>query len=258
MRELLDDPDMPAQSKLNYILRVAGNHRTGLIGNTVVHLGGPAVRHGPFAGMILDSQPIEGCYVPKVLGCYELELHGVIERIVAAAPAHVVNIGSGDGYYAVGMARRLPAARVSAYDIAAKMRDACGKLAETNGVADRISIAGAFTHADFATLDPADSVVICDIEGAELSLIDPASAPALAHLDILVEMHAATDRPEYRAFMARFAASHRAEVIHLSARDVSAYPELAALDHLDQLLSFWEFRSRPTPWVYLTANAREP
>jgi hypothetical protein len=43
-------------------------------------------------------------------GCYEHELHGEIEQLVTRGFDAVLNIGCGEGYYAIGLARRMPTA----------------------------------------------------------------------------------------------------------------------------------------------------
>ena len=62
-------------------------------------------------------------YIPKLLGIYERELAPYIERAVAWQPRLVVELGAAEGYYAVGMARRLPRAHVVAFEMVAENRD---------------------------------------------------------------------------------------------------------------------------------------
>ena len=57
----------------------------------------------------------DGDLPPKLLCCYEAELHPAIERAAARNPQLIVTIGCAEGYYAVGMARVLLAARVHAF-----------------------------------------------------------------------------------------------------------------------------------------------
>jgi hypothetical protein len=73
------------------------------------------VRHGLFYGMKYPSLEAAGSTLyPKLLGSYERELHGIMERIVRTDYATVVDIGCAEGYYAAGLALRLPEARVFA------------------------------------------------------------------------------------------------------------------------------------------------
>ena len=255
LRRLLDSQDIQPIERLRRILRVSAQHRSHLLANTLVNLGGLAVRGGPFAGMILPNGAAEGCFVPKLLGCYEAELHPVIEHIQARGPANIVNIGCAEGYYAVGLARLLPNGRILAYDTDDNARQVCTKMAEQNGVGDRITLGGTFSHEDFAAFPAGETVVVCDIEGAELDLLDPGKAPALAGFDIQVELHNKFEVGFNQVFIERFAASHDIKRILPSNRNIEAYPELRDMEHLDQLLAFWEFRRGPNPWLFMTAKS---
>src|SRR5258708_2393023 len=72
------------------------------------------VATGPFASMKLDYELFPVHASPKFLGTYEQELHSTIERVIQLAPNCVLNVGCAEGFYAVGMARRLKDARVFA------------------------------------------------------------------------------------------------------------------------------------------------
>ena len=254
MRRLLDDSDIQPVDKLHNMLRIAALHRAWLIGNTLVHTGGLAVRSGPFQGMVLPPHVAEGCFVPKLLGCYEAELHPVLEQIRQRGYANVVNIGCAEGYYAVGLARLMPNSQVWAYDTDDNARATCARVAEENGVSDRVMLGGVFSHDDFAQFAAGETVVIVDIEGAELDLLDPQAARVLKGLDIQVEMHNRFEAAFNRDFIARFEESHEIQRIFPAERDISVYAELRDLEHLDQLLAFWEFRRGPNPWLFMKAR----
>ena len=70
---------------------------------------------GPFAGMSCISEAICSSLVPKLLGSYESELHQVLNQILETDYQNVIDIGCAEGYYAVGLALRLPNARVYAW-----------------------------------------------------------------------------------------------------------------------------------------------
>lgn len=255
VREILDtEPD--EVEALRRMLRILAFHRSTLIANTLYRNGGGRVRRGPFAGLRLPPAATEGCLAPKLLGAYEADLHPVIERIAYRGYRKIVNIGCAEGYYAVGLALRLPEATVFAYDIDAGARAATQDLAATHGVADRVIVGAEFTVADFADLDPAETFVFCDIEGAEIDLLTPGRAPSLRHLDILVELHNLPETPAYREMLAPFRDTHGLELIEVGARDIADFPELRPFEHLDQLLALWEHRRGPNPWVLMLARER--
>ncbi len=69
---------------------------------------GWVVQGGPFAGMAYLHRSLDGPLPPRLLGCYEAELHGALERILGTRYDTVVDIGCAEGYYAVGLALKMP------------------------------------------------------------------------------------------------------------------------------------------------------
>jgi hypothetical protein len=96
-------------------------------------------------------------------------------------------------------------------------------------------------------------VVICDIEGAEGALLDPAAAPGLVHADILVEVHEGM-RPGLVALLTgRFTATHRiTRLDRTCALTAAARAESSDLDRL----CFVEWRAAPTP-LWMERSDRE-
>lgn len=141
-------PQGPA--RLEAQLRQLAKWRSIVLANTLLQRGGGRVAHGPFAGMLYPVAAAEGGRAPRLLGVYEASLHPVIETVIARPYAGVIDIGSAEGYYAVGLALRMPAALIHARDTNPAARDLCGQLARANGVEDRLQIGGEVTHADLA------------------------------------------------------------------------------------------------------------
>ena len=216
---------------------------------------GPRVLGGPFAGMVFDGTVSEGCYLPRMLGCYEAELHPHLDALGERRPDIVVNVGCAEGYYAVGLARRWPWATVHARDIDPAALDACRRLAEANGVAGRVVVGGRFDGADFAAFAGRRVLVVCDVEGFEEELLDPARFPALAGFDVLAELHPFA-RPDMAEEIARrFRPTHAVTLVANRVPDAGALPApLAGLHADDRALAVWETRGTPTPWAVMTAR----
>ena len=167
---------------------------------------GLEVSGGPFAGLrYTDTRP--HTLVPKLLGIYERELHGAVEDAIRAEPEVIVNVGAADGYYAVGLARRCPHARVVTYEADPEQRELLARVTAANGVA--VQIEGT---AGPGTLVEADLVVM-DCEGCERALLDPAAIPWLGAATIIVELHDVWDPGVGAAVTERFAATHEIVVI---------------------------------------------
>ena len=246
----------PNAARLAQALRHLAKWRAHLLENTLVARSGDRVLSGPFQGMAYPVRSTEGGRTPRLIGCYEHSLTPVINRIIRHPYACVIDIGCAEGYYAVGLARAMPGAMVRAHDTDARAQAACRQLALANGCSDRVLVGGEFRHADFAICQQAETLVLCDIEGAEADLLNPAEAQGLLAADILVEVHEGMRPGLIDDITRRFADSH--DVHHINRRlDDSGLPDWAeTLGDLDRLLLLWEWRASPTPWLWMTRKVR--
>lgn len=169
------------------------------------------VRQGPFKGLKLPRQSSGTALAAKVLGTYEAQLAPWVETIVASRPATIVNVGCSDGYYLNGFAMRLPEARIVGYDISARARDEAAKVAELNRVT--VEIRGEATATSLDADLARGGVLIVDIEGAEVALLDPVAAPSLGRATILVEMHDLLVAGATPLLVSRFAPTHDVQIL---------------------------------------------
>lgn len=253
---MLGKPQPREDNQLAEALRVLGQWRSRLIQNELVHQNGTIVLDGPLKGLDFLPRSAEGCHVPKLLGTYEQPLHPAIEAAIARAYRTILNIGCAEGYYAVGMARRMPETRVLAFDIDANARTVCADLAAKNGVADRIEIGTLFSIGDFAAHAGGDVLVFCDIEGAERALLDPDAAPALRTMDLIVESHECFSAGLTQELIRRFAPTHDIQrIADDGQRRLTTEPAwFGRMNNLDQLLAVWEWRAGATPWLVMKAR----
>jgi hypothetical protein len=243
--------------QLNNVLRLFAKYRSVLIQNTVIQAHGTGVQSGPFAGMEFLPGSAEGCHVPKLLGCYERELHGVVEAALTTGYDDIVSVGSAEGYYAVGLARRCPTARHVAYDANPLAQQSCTALAARNGLADRIAVGGTFTPAAFSAFCGRRAWFVIDIEGGELALLQALPATELAEFDLLIECHDCFQAGTSDYLARRLAETHQVRLVKQSNTAVTLPPLFNNVGHLDQLLAVWEWRSGPTPWL-LAASRQRP
>jgi SAM-dependent methyltransferase len=242
------------QTRKNYALyRLVRRMRP--VEEAVMAANGLAVQSGPFRGMKYVSRSMGSALLPKLVGCYEAELHGAIAAAIAKQFARVVNIGCGEGYYAVGLARRLPQAHVWAFDTDGAARAACRELAEQNGVAERVQIAGACGPQELRELTAEPALVVCDCEGYELELLAPGNFSQPQACAIIVELHDSIDATISGTILARFSATHEAEVYEQAERDARAYPGLNSLGAEQRRLAVDEFRPAGIKWAYLRPRA---
>ena len=241
---------------LNNSLRLLSKWRSVLIQNTLLEKEGTKVLQGPLQGLDFIERSAEGCHIAKLLGCYEQPLQPHIASAIEKGYSTILNIGCAEGYYAVGLARAIPDTRSLAFDTDPKAQAACVQLAEKNGVSDRVEVAGLFSPANFANHDQESTLVFCDIEGAELELLNPEIAPALKSMDLIVESHECLRPGITDTLILRFSATHDIQLVpDNGSRQLDNLPAwFEQLSHLDQLLATWEWRSGPTPWLVMHAK----
>jgi len=262
VQKILSAPSLNERQKLEQTLRALAKWRSQLLGHTMAHNGGTIVRSGPFAGMKYLSQPSEGGVTAKLLGAYEASLQGFFRSLPEQGYDAVLNVGCAEGYYAVGCARLLPGTQVLAWDIDPRAREMCSALAKLNGVESQVTIREKFETKDLPGVrgelksrlgkDPHACLVI-DCEGAEFDLLDPAQAD-FGWLDMVVEVHPSREC-KLDMLVERFRETHEIE-IRKAETVVPELPDwLHELGHLDQILTVWEWRAVPTPWLILRSRS---
>ena len=213
------------------------------------------VAGGPFVGMryVADTGGIP--VAPRLMGTYEMELEGLIVRLLRSRYKRLVNVGAGDGFYAVGFLMRNPELGAVAFETEAHRRSIIADLAALNGVVDRLTIHGACTHAALSAAVSAAvrTLVFCDIEGAEKQLLDPGKVRLLRFADILAEVHDFVDPEITQVLRQRFEVTHTIHTIESRDRVVSDLPVPWRHKRLLPLLS--ERRPCPLEWLWMEANS---
>ena len=243
---------VPTMDQLNSVLRIAAMWRSSALAQTFMgRTGGSVVASGPFSGMTYVKAATEGALIARLLGVYESELHPHVEAFIAEDLECVIDVGCAEGYYAVGLARRMPGVTVYAHDILESARLVCAGMAAENGVSDRVVIGGEFQPEDFQRFAGQRALVLVDAEEAEIDILDLERGPALAHMNIIVETHDVYRPGALATLMARFSATHEIQRVDQDFKDYDAPDWVRDLNHLDQLLTVWEWRQRPTPWLVM-------
>ena len=215
---------------------------------------GRRVLQGPFKGM--EYSPMtDGRHVgARLAGCYELELNDAVERCCNTPYASVIDVGCAEGYYAVGFARRIPGAEVTAFDTDPWARRACGTIAEANGVSARIHLDGYCSPAGLrSAIGAGRTLIVLDCEGYEAVLLDPHSIPELARCDLIVELHDAPPAPDH-PLVAKFRESHEIELITGRPRTGAEVEMLRDLPPSERLRLIDELRQPWQGWAVLWAK----
>jgi hypothetical protein len=216
----------------------------------------PTVLTGPFTGMRYVTGAVGSAFTPKLLGIYEKELHTEIESLVASAPATLIDIGAAEGYYAVGLATRLHAAQVIAFEMDPEGRDLLQQMANLNQVGSRLTIRGLCTIdslREVLTSAPSPAFIICDSEGAEAELLDPVQIPALHHVRLLIELHP-WERPDLlRLLESRFHHARSIRLITSRKRTAADFPSEVCFtaSARQKFAAVQEFRGSTMQWMLI-------
>lgn len=233
------------------------SHRKAL-SRSLFRASGGAVSHGPFAGLRLSA----GANVSsaslglKLLGLYEEPL---MRKVLALTPRDtLVNVGSGDGYYALGLLATDRVRRAVCFEANRHGRAAIARNAAANRVADRLQIRGAAGD-DFVDqlgglgVDWTRALFIIDIEGGEFPLVDEDLLWLTPGAHYLIELHdtAGPDRAARDALRARFhERGWTTEIILDEPRDWRAVESLQTWHDLDRALLVSEGRKIPGEWLW--------
>jgi hypothetical protein len=232
------------------------------------------VRQGPFAGMRYIDRSVGSAFIPKLLGIYERELNECVEQACVAKFPLIVDIGAAEGYYAIGLARRNPDARIIAFEMEEPGRNALGAMASLNGIVvmdlsgdpqiggpsylkPQLELHGKceLENLQEALMWADRSLVVCDVEGYEESLLVPEKIPALARATLLVEMHDCFRPGLTELVTKRFASTHEVQRIWQEPRSRADFPftsmgtKLLPKRYIDWAVSEW--RPERMSWLWM-------
>lgn len=220
------------------------------------------VTNGPFKGLRYPSKQAFGSALfPKLLGSYESELHPVLFELLGNGYTTVIDVGCGEGYYAVGLALRLFGAEVYAFDTDLRSRQLCASMAKLNGVEGRVHVGD---RCDGETLRSiplgTKALIVSDCEGYEGSLFTSEIAGVLARHDLIIEAHDFIDIEISSKIREAFARTHHIRSVK-STDDIerahsSHYPELQDYSTGDKYLILGEYRPAIMEWLVMTSKGR--
>jgi hypothetical protein len=237
--------------------------RVGLtaLAETFAREHGDRVLRGPVAGLRLVLPRVGEIDAPvaKLLGTYEEEIHPALQRAIDAGPARFIDIGSADGYFAVGIAvaAKVP---VDAFDLSSTARSMTRETAALNGVERCVTIHGAASAPVIERLELSNSVLLCDIDGPERNLFSPGLIVKLASAHVIVEMHSAAHPDVEPVLLDRFERTHDVHVVEAARRDPSRYPELSVFedeDDRDHAVNELRYRFDGLRWLIAEPRAGE-
>jgi len=225
-------------------------------------LGRPSsVLQGPFRGMKYVPNSADKAYLPRIIGTYEVGVYPAVERICEADPDVIVVAGAGEGYFAVGLALRVPRARVVAYESFSWAAYLLRRMVALNAVDRQVETRGFCSPAVLRRdLESARRpAVVCDVEGYESDLLNPAAIPCLERAHILVEVHEQVVPGIETTLRDRFGTTHSVEAISMRPRSLDDFPRSVDVSEDDALWAMDEvkFRGVPQSWLYMVPNEED-
>jgi 23S rRNA U2552 (ribose-2'-O)-methylase RlmE/FtsJ len=261
------------KSKIAYYIRILPKPFNYLVINVLVRLGllNPQNKYylalgcpkeilaGPFVGLRYYPNSHGSMLLPKILGTYEKELTAILCEMTRESPDVVVDIGSAEGYYAVGLAKLLSEARIITFDVNSKANAKLLKNAQLNRVANRIDIRQACTFDNLKSVlkNARSPLIISDCEGYEFELLNPAKVEGLKNADMIVEIHPDKDKNTVSHFVERFNATHKIDVITSEKRTINDWPSNINPIQLSDHEKIQAMNERPSSqqWVILSKIA---
>jgi predicted O-methyltransferase YrrM len=222
------------------------------------------VTDGPFIGLKYPFlTALHSTLFPKLLGCYEFELHGWIRSVFLRRYHSIVDIGCAEGYYAVGFAKRYQDTIIYAADINPEAREKTKMMASANDITntDLFRILDEVTPGFLLSLDPNKKhLIFSDCEGYEASLFSDEVIAHLKHSDFMVEMHDFIYPGISDLLRKRFEHTHSIQMVK-SVDDVFRYretqnPEILKIPLADQIKILAEKRPSQMEWLFCEPKNR--
>ena len=218
------------------------------------------VMYGPFKGLCYEPESLTSIeFARKLLGTYECELHSLFRSIAHIPYDRVVDIGTAEGYYAIGLMKLIPGCIVYGFEIDDARRALCMANAHANGVVNRLHLQGACSHDTLReVLEGAQRpLIVADCSGHELTLLLMDRIPQLTHADVLIELHEFnTDGPTVaETVRTRFSATHEITFINLRPRKPLSH---LGCVHADSRLIegiVQEHRLYSVGWAFMSSRA---
>jgi hypothetical protein len=193
-----------------------------------VNENGLTVRRGPFEGMTFIDQAVGKAnhLSSKLIGSYEPDVANFLGE---QAPEHelFVDLGSGEGFFCVGVARISPA-RVIGFELNRYERRLSERIAAANDV--EFETRGEVDQSALNSLPPGRLLLLSDVEGLEEDLLDPEAVPRLREATMIVEVHEQYRPDVVTTLSDRFAPTHHLEHFSAGEPHPDDYPELAEWD----------------------------
>lgn len=222
------------------------------------------VRAGVFEGLRYSTAEAKtSAILPKLVGTYEAEVAAVLAKLLETRRYKCcIDVGSAEGYYAIGIAKAQPSCEVYAVDNDSSALELCKSNAVANGCLDRVHLRDHLSADELASFPLSDpSLIISDCEGFERKLFTERVVSNLSDCDLIIEVHDFID-PTIGEYLKRlFEQTHRLQVVSSipdgDKATVHDVPEIARYDAETRAYLLSEFRPCIMSWFVFTPIERD-
>ncbi len=212
------------------------------------------VQGGPFVGMLYVEQAVGSNYLHKLIGSYEAILHPFLRSIVQDPPKKIIDIGSAEGYYLVGLGRLLPDVSLVGFETENSGRDLTRQMYELNKLSNPLILEGSADARNIGQHLTGDELLICDCEGGEMDILDPAICPELKQVRYaVIELHDFIRPGIQNALRQRFAETHEIKLVRFEMADPEQFPFLSSIQNKKDRYELLRERGwQEQEWMILT------
>lgn len=243
--------DITVYGILSKIINLWSQLELRALANIVSERGEYIIQSGPFKDMKFSRNVKPERNLPKLVGSYELELHETIESLIKQNFKCILNIGAAEGYYAVGLALRIPNCEVIAFEMDKQQAEICLETAIVNAVNNRVKILGKCSENLLREYCLDDALVIIDCEGAEIDILSKKNVLFMKKTWLLIELHDAIRPGISRTILERFQESHSIQFIQAAPRDANLYAKAQYLTNREKFLLTHENRLGVQEWAVI-------
>jgi hypothetical protein len=194
-----------------------------------------------------------------LLGTYEKELSSIIEEICSQDYSTIVDVGAADGYYVGGFAMRNTTSQVLGFEADTSKHSFIHQLLRANDI-HNVEIRGFCNSGELRELlrMHTNVLLMVDIDGGEMDLLDPGIVEELQRIDMLVETHDILQPGITKALIDRFKKTHDITCLESHERAMIDLPTQVNLDEQTAIAAMDEFRGGIQIWMWMKARSKYP
>ena len=188
---------------------------------------------GPFKGMKYSIEAVWSEKYPKILGTYEKEIHPTLDRVSKFKYSQLINIGSAEGFYAIGLARKIEFENIITVDPLSDSYVQVKQIAADNNVAKVHHVKWLSLNRLNQLLSNKPTLLIIDCEGGEAGYLTSKVVTNLKFADVIVEVHSFLIQQLSEMIKGANALTHKITLIEQERRTLDDLPPTVKHQEMD-------------------------